>query len=89
MTRLKFKYGAMYRLRSEPGFRAIQESYAAKIAATANRVAKTDQFKTSSQQGARRPQGRWRTTVVTAGTKAKRHNAKHNTLLNATYAARR
>lgn len=87
-VRLKPKFGAQYKLRSEPGFKAIEESYAAKIAAVANKTAKTDGFKTSSQQGARRPQGRWRNTVITAGPKAARHNAKHQTLLKATYGAR-
>ncbi len=43
----------------------------------------TEHFVTSSQQGKRNPQGRWRTTVATGTVYAKRHNAIHNTILKA------
>lgn len=81
---IKWKTGAFYKLRSEPGVQEALEELASAIASRANSMAKTKNgFRTSSQQGARRPQGRWRTTVITATAEAMAKNAKHNTLLNA------
>jgi hypothetical protein len=51
------------------------------IAKAANSESKGDGYKISSQQGAARPQGRWRVTVITANTHAVRDNAKHNRLV--------
>jgi hypothetical protein len=83
---IKWNVGGWPMLRSEPGVRKALESLAEDIAADANKAAGlTDGFKTSSRQGARRPQGRWRTTVITATAMAMRKNAKHQTLLKALY----
>jgi hypothetical protein len=82
---IKWKPGAFYKLRSEPGVQKALEAWAADVAAKANSMAKTDGYKTSSRQGARRPQGRWRTTVITANAKAMRNNTKHNTLIKALF----
>lgn len=81
---IRWKRGGFYALRSEPGVQAALESLAASVAGRANQMAGTPGgFKTSSLQGARKPQGRWRTTVITATAVAMRKNAKHNTLLKA------
>ncbi|ANA85717.1 neck protein [Gordonia phage Cozz] len=45
-------------------------------------------YKTSSQEGAARPQGRHRGTVITATQEAKEDNANNNTLLKEFYRAR-
>jgi len=76
-----WKRGCWRKLRSEPGVQRALEQTAKRIANSCNRAARTDEFKVSSQMGASRPQGRWRTTVITAGVHAARHNAKYNTLL--------
>ncbi|PKQ59724.1 hypothetical protein B5566_02460 [Mycobacterium sp. MHSD3] len=67
-------------LRSAPGVRQGLEQLGAGIADACNKEAKTDRFKTSSQQGRGRAP-RWRVTVITAGYAAIRHNAIHNTLI--------
>lgn len=83
-TDLRWKRGAFYKLRSEPGVQQALQELATQVAARANQMAGTPGgFKTSSLQGAKRPQGRWRTTVITATAVAMRKNAKHNTLLKA------
>lgn len=85
MAKIKWKPKGFYRLRSEPGVVAELERRAAKIAARANSMGGTDGYKTSSVQGRRRPQGRWRTTVITANAEAMRDNAENNTLTRALY----
>lgn len=83
---IKWKTAGFYKLRSEPGVKKALEEHTADVAVKANRLAGLkDGFKTSSRQGARRPQGRWRTTVITATSQAMRNNAKHNTLLKALF----
>lgn len=82
MIRIRYNIPGFYALRSAPGVRAELERRASDIAARANAAGKGT-FATSSQQGARRPQGRWRTTVVTADYRAKIANSRHNILLRA------
>lgn len=84
--RVKHKIGGYYKVRSAGGVQAFLEGAAENVAARANAQLKGKGgkgFKTSSRQGARRPQGRWRTSVAAVSPYAKRHNAKHNTLIRA------
>lgn len=83
---IKWKSGAFYKLRSEPGVQKALEDWASEVADKANRMENIKGgFKTSSRQGARRPQGRWRTTVITATAEAMRKNAKRNALVKALF----
>ena len=77
-VRLKWRPNALYELRSEPGVRGLVDSTAASIAARAG-----PGYDWSSQQGARRPQGRWRAIVFAETWMARRDNAMNNTLLRA------
>lgn len=87
MARIKWKKNALYNLRRAPGVIAHLEQRADSVADTANKGAKTHdhdaKYATSSQQGERKPQGRWRTTVITANAEAMVDNASHNRLLSA------
>lgn len=84
-VRIRWKMGALYRLRSEPKVVDELEGWAGKVAATANRMGSTTGYKTSSRQGAKRPQGRWRTTVITANAEAMVDNMRKNTLTKALF----
>ncbi|AAN07930.1 hypothetical protein AVANI_12 [Mycobacterium phage Avani] len=84
--RVKHKIGGYYKLRSAGGVVAFEEAAAKDVAARANKQLKGKGgigFAVSSRQGARRPQGRWRTSVAAVSPYARRHNAKHNTLIRA------
>lgn len=81
---VKHKVGGYYKLRSAGGVQAFLEGAAEDVAARANAQLKGvggKGFRTSSRQGARRPQGRWRTSVAAVSPYAARANAKHNILL--------
>ena len=85
--KIKWNKGALRGIRygdTAPKVRTYLEKWADRIAANANRMGKTDGYKTSSRAGARRPYGRWRTTVITSNYEAMRDNAKNNTLTKAT-----
>lgn len=80
---IKWKTGALRGIRygdTAPKVRDVLESWAGRIAAACNQTVDEDGYKTSSRPGRRNPQGRWRTTVITANAEAMRSNAKHNTL---------
>ena len=77
---------AYHALRSEPGPVGDLEARAARVKRAAE--AGGGKYVMGSRQGMRAPQGRWRTSVVTADPKAMRKNAKHHTLLTALDAAR-
>ncbi|DAZ89949.1 Uncharacterised protein [Mycobacteroides abscessus subsp. abscessus] len=79
--RIQHKVNGYYKIRAAPGVKGDLERRAAGIAAAANAESGTGGFKTSSMQGVKRPQGRWRTTVIPTTFKAIRHNARHNTLV--------
>lgn len=84
--KVKHKIGGYYKLRSAPGVRAFEEGAAEDVAKRANAQLKGKGgkgFQTSSRQGARRPQGRWRTSVAAVSPYAQRANAKRNILLRA------
>lgn len=68
-----------YDLRREPGVRADLEQRAKAIADAASSNGR-GRYGTSSVQGKKKPQGRWRTTVITADAKAQIETARHQTL---------
>ena len=82
-VRIKHNVAGYKALRAAPGVVADLERRANAVKETAG-----DGFEMSSRQGAARPQGRWRTSVVTATPKAMRKNQRENTLLRALEAGR-
>jgi hypothetical protein len=88
---IRWKVAGFYQLRSAPPVKEALERVASQIAADADRLAGTSggfmvskpEFRTGSKQGRKKPQGRWRTTVITANATAMRKNAKHNILIRA------
>lgn len=80
MARVVFHNKGFRELRSDPGVVADLERRAEAIADWCNSNGK-GRYATSSQQGKRKPQGRWRTTVITADADSMRDNAKHQRLL--------
>lgn len=83
-VKVKWKNGCWYEIRRMQALIDIEETIAEDVAARANQMAGSDDgFKTGSRQGAKKPQGRWRTSVVAASPHAARHNAIHNTLIKA------
>lgn len=81
--KIVWKQGAFYRLRSEPGVVADLERRAEAVAEAAG-----DGYLAGSRQGASRPQGRWRASVVTGDWDAIVDNARNQTLLKALDAGR-
>lgn len=82
-VRVKHNIAGYKALRSAPGVRADLERRASAVKQQAG-----DGFEMGSRQGAARPQGRWRTSVVTATPKAMRKNQRDNTLVRALEAGR-
>lgn len=80
--RIVFNVQGFKQLRREDAVVAYEVECAQKVADAANAIGKGT-YAVGSRQGAARPQGRWRTSVVTADAKAMAHNAKHQTLLKA------
>lgn len=79
--RIKYNNKAFYELRRAPGVVAKEESIAEGVARRANAELGEPGFIAGSRQGVRRPQGRWRTSVVTATAHAIRADRKRNILL--------
>lgn len=77
--KIKWNTQGFYDLRREPGVVADLETRAARIADAASSSGK-GRYETSSVQGKKKPQGRWRTTVITADAKAQAETARHQTL---------
>lgn len=84
--RVKHHIPGYYALRSAPGCVADLEGRGERVL---DAVGGEDAgYTMGSQQGAKRPQGRHRVSVAAVTAKAKRDNAKHNTLLRGLDAAR-
>ncbi|QZD97530.1 hypothetical protein SEA_LONELYBOI_12 [Gordonia phage LonelyBoi] len=81
-VRLKFNIDGFYDLRRDPGIVGQEEAIAQQIADRANSIGKGT-YALGSRQGRKAPQGRWRTTVVTADARAMANNARRNTLIRA------
>lgn len=79
-VRIRWNPQGLYDIRRDPAIIAAEESAAQEIADRANSIGKGT-YVVGSRQGAKRPQGRWRTSVVTADAKAMANNAAHNTLI--------
>lgn len=71
---------AFYDIRRSDAAVAAVEDYAQSVADRANSNGEGT-YSVGSQQGQRKPQGRWRASVVTADYAAMRDNAENNTLL--------
>lgn len=80
--RIDWNPEAFYDLRRDPAVVAMEQEAAQKVADSANAMGKGE-YAVGSRQGAKRPQGRWRTSVVTANAKAMAENAAHNILIRA------
>ena len=81
-VRIEWNIPGFYDLRRDPGVIAELESIANDVAATASSMG-DGRYEVGSRQGRRAPQGRWRTSVVTADAKAIAENAKHHILARA------
>lgn len=85
-VRIKFNPEAFYDLRRASGVIGDLEERAKRVQEAAGGSAAG--YETSSQQGAKRPEGRWRATVITATAEAVADNAKNNTLIRSLDAGR-
>jgi hypothetical protein len=81
-VRIEWNRNGLYQVRSDPALVAEEVAVAERICAEANSIGKGT-YAVGSRQGAKRPQGRWRTTVVTADARAMANNARNNTLIRA------
>lgn len=82
-VKVKHHLRGYYELRRAPGVVKDLEARGARMKRKCG-----EGYEMSSQQGARRPQGRWRVAVFTQTNRAKRDNAKHATLLRSIDSAR-
>lgn len=80
--KIVFHKEAFYDLRRDSAVVGMLDAKAEQIADRANSLGKGT-YAVGSRQGARRPQGRWRASVVTADYKAQRDQAKNHTLQRA------
>ncbi|MFC5789670.1 hypothetical protein ACFPPE_07355 [Agromyces tardus] len=77
--KLVFKRDAMYDVRQQPKVRADLLARAEAVAAACG--GEEAGYATSSTQGAKKPQGRWRAAVYTMTFDAILDNARNNTLV--------
>ena len=81
-VRLEFHVDGFYDLRRDSGVVSMLDEKAQQVADSANEMGKGT-YAVGSRQGEKRPQGRWRASVVTADATAIAHNAKHHILARA------
>lgn len=87
--KLKKNIKGFYDVRRAPKVVADLEARAERIARKANTDAGLDDgYRTSSVQGKKKPQGRHRTTVISATAAAIEDNSRHNRLLRSLDAGR-
>ncbi|ADX42595.1 hypothetical protein [Gordonia phage GTE2] len=87
-NRVRLNRKGFREIRSAPRLVAKIDKITSGIADRANRNLDEPGYKTSSVEGAARPQGRHRGTVITATQEAKEDNAANHTLLKEFYRAR-
>lgn len=88
-TRVRLNQRGFYELRRAAGVRNDLEQRGDRIASAAKGVGNPEaDYGVGSQQGAKRPQGRWRVTVFTRNAIAMRSNAKNNSLIKSLDAGR-
>ncbi|WP_446224975.1 hypothetical protein ACTWPB_07615 [Nocardia sp. IBHARD005] len=86
VTRLDINFAAMYEIRRMEGVVAEIDQRADQVLAACGGEAAG--YKKGSTQGAKRPQGRWRSSVVTYNGTGIRDNAANHTLQRAIDSAR-
>lgn len=92
-VKIKWNRSALRQIRygdADPRVIVALEKHIAAVARRANAMARAHGnpdalYVTGSRPGKRKPQGRWRTSVVTANWQAMRDNQKHNTLTKALF----
>lgn len=88
-ARVRLNLQGFYDLRRAPGVRRDLDARARRIAEAAQAVGSPEaEYGVGSEQGAKRPQGRWRSTVFTKNAVAMRSNAKNNSLIKSLDAGR-
>lgn len=89
MTTIRVEMHSAKPLRYSAPVRALCEQLGRGVAERANaqlprgKGISGNQFVMHSRAGSAKPWGRWRVSVTAVGMVARRHNAKHNTLLRA------
>ena len=81
--RMKYRPGALFDIRRLPEVVARLEYEGRNRLSAANRTLSDgeDGYRMSSKQGRKNPQGRWAVRIYTASNRAKRSNARNNTLV--------
>jgi len=88
-NQFKLNLLGFYLVRKAPKTIQVLDDIAKSIAAEANtRAGSVDGYRTSSQQGGSHPDGRWRTTVITATADSALDNSRNNTLIRSLDAGR-
>jgi len=87
-SRVRLNRAGFRKIRSAPRLVAKIDKITGGIADRANQNLTEPGYMTSSIEGAARPQGRHRGTVITATQEAKEDNASNHTLLKEFYRAR-
>ena len=81
-VRIKFKQGAKFKLRNDPGVAEFLEAMGTMLRDEANAtLPENEGYRMSSSRGINYPYGHWMVNVYTSSNHAKNSNAVHNTLL--------